>query len=249
VREHVQRLGRILRKRGDKRAVLYELVTEATTETYTSERRGSTVLTADLVNARSAARSCAWSSLDDGRRARAVTLAERLVAVVRAHVGETHDELSAAIDAVDVEAARHRLKDGLAKLLEDRCELRTRPAAVGSRGASPRRLHARERTARPRSDAGEQARPRRGPRPGRDARARHLGDGDRAWPLRRPEEARRCSPRSSAIGPEALVPATSARQAQAVLLRAVKVTSTSRWRRRGRLRALFRRSSSCGCST
>jgi superfamily II DNA or RNA helicase len=39
VREHVQRLGRILRKRDGKRAVLYELVTEATTETYTSERR------------------------------------------------------------------------------------------------------------------------------------------------------------------------------------------------------------------
>ncbi len=39
VREHVQRLGRILRKRENKRAVLYELVTEATTETYTSERR------------------------------------------------------------------------------------------------------------------------------------------------------------------------------------------------------------------
>jgi superfamily II DNA or RNA helicase len=39
VREHVQRLGRILRKKGDKRALLYELVTEATTETYTSERR------------------------------------------------------------------------------------------------------------------------------------------------------------------------------------------------------------------
>ena len=39
VREHVQRLGRILRKKGDKRAVLYELVTKATTETYTSDRR------------------------------------------------------------------------------------------------------------------------------------------------------------------------------------------------------------------
>jgi superfamily II DNA or RNA helicase len=39
VREHVQRLGRILRKKEGKRAVLYELVTEATTETYTSERR------------------------------------------------------------------------------------------------------------------------------------------------------------------------------------------------------------------
>ena len=39
VREHVQRLGRILRKKEGKRAILYELVTEATTETYTSERR------------------------------------------------------------------------------------------------------------------------------------------------------------------------------------------------------------------
>jgi superfamily II DNA or RNA helicase len=39
VREHVQRLGRILRKKGNKRAVLYELVTEATTETFTSDRR------------------------------------------------------------------------------------------------------------------------------------------------------------------------------------------------------------------
>ena len=37
--EHVQRLGRILRKKDGKRAVLYELVTEATTETYTSDRR------------------------------------------------------------------------------------------------------------------------------------------------------------------------------------------------------------------
>lgn len=39
VREHVQRLGRILRPKGDKRAVLYELVTAGTSETFTSERR------------------------------------------------------------------------------------------------------------------------------------------------------------------------------------------------------------------
>jgi superfamily II DNA or RNA helicase len=39
VREHVQRLGRILRKKEGKRAVLYELVTQDTVETYTSERR------------------------------------------------------------------------------------------------------------------------------------------------------------------------------------------------------------------
>ncbi|MBF0620753.1 MAG: DEAD/DEAH box helicase family protein [Magnetococcales bacterium] len=39
VREHVQRLGRILRPREGKQAVLYELVSEDTAETYTSERR------------------------------------------------------------------------------------------------------------------------------------------------------------------------------------------------------------------
>lgn len=39
VREHVQRLGRILRKREGKRAILYELVTTRTAETGTSERR------------------------------------------------------------------------------------------------------------------------------------------------------------------------------------------------------------------
>ena len=39
VREHVQRLGRILRRGEGKRAVLYELVTEGTGETFTSERR------------------------------------------------------------------------------------------------------------------------------------------------------------------------------------------------------------------
>ncbi len=39
VREHVQRLGRILRKAQGKRAVLYELVAAGTAETFTNERR------------------------------------------------------------------------------------------------------------------------------------------------------------------------------------------------------------------
>jgi superfamily II DNA or RNA helicase len=39
VREHVQRLGRILRPQGDKHALLYELVTAGTSETFTSARR------------------------------------------------------------------------------------------------------------------------------------------------------------------------------------------------------------------
>jgi superfamily II DNA or RNA helicase len=39
VREHVQRLGRLLRKHGDKQALLYEVVTHGTAEEFTSERR------------------------------------------------------------------------------------------------------------------------------------------------------------------------------------------------------------------
>jgi superfamily II DNA or RNA helicase len=39
VREHVQRLGRILRKSGEKRAMLYEIVTRNTSEEFVSERR------------------------------------------------------------------------------------------------------------------------------------------------------------------------------------------------------------------
>ena len=39
VREHVQRLGRILRKREGKQAVLYELISKQTSEQYVNKRR------------------------------------------------------------------------------------------------------------------------------------------------------------------------------------------------------------------
>ena len=38
-REHIQRFGRILRKKGDKQAILYEVVARNTTEEYTSQKR------------------------------------------------------------------------------------------------------------------------------------------------------------------------------------------------------------------
>jgi superfamily II DNA or RNA helicase len=39
VREHVQRLGRVLRRREGKRAILYEIITSGTAEAFTSDRR------------------------------------------------------------------------------------------------------------------------------------------------------------------------------------------------------------------
>jgi superfamily II DNA or RNA helicase len=38
-RQHVQRLGRLLRRHGDKQALLLEVVTRGTVEEFTSERR------------------------------------------------------------------------------------------------------------------------------------------------------------------------------------------------------------------
>src|SRR5262249_25048145 len=39
VREHVQRLGRLLRKQADKQALFYEVIRGGTAEEFTSERR------------------------------------------------------------------------------------------------------------------------------------------------------------------------------------------------------------------
>jgi superfamily II DNA or RNA helicase len=39
VRQHVQRLGRLLRKQGEKQAILYEVIARGTAEEFTSERR------------------------------------------------------------------------------------------------------------------------------------------------------------------------------------------------------------------
>ena len=41
VREHVQRLGRILRKSGDKEAILYEVISRGTAEEFTSNQDAS----------------------------------------------------------------------------------------------------------------------------------------------------------------------------------------------------------------
>jgi superfamily II DNA or RNA helicase len=59
-RQHVQRLGRLLRKYGDKQALLYEVVTRGTGEEFTSERRRSTP-TSEPETACSPAR---WSAFD-----------------------------------------------------------------------------------------------------------------------------------------------------------------------------------------
>jgi uncharacterized protein len=60
-------------------------------------------------------------SLDAAGRGRARALAEELIAAAGAHVGRSRDELTAALSAIDVGPRDHRLRSALAKLIEDRC--------------------------------------------------------------------------------------------------------------------------------
>jgi len=80
------------------------------------------VLTADLVNARRRAGELHLVSLDPSTRGRAGELAAALIATAAENVGRTREELEVALAAVDVGPREHRIRDGLVKLIEDRCE-------------------------------------------------------------------------------------------------------------------------------
>jgi uncharacterized protein len=80
------------------------------------------VLTADLVNARRRGAELRLVELDPAGRERARAIADALVVATTAHVGRTREELLGALSAVEAGPREHRLRDGLTKLIEDRCE-------------------------------------------------------------------------------------------------------------------------------
>jgi len=80
------------------------------------------VLTADLVNARRRGNELHVTGLDPQGRDRARAVAAELLAAAAAHVGRTREDLQLAFASIDVGPREYRLKDGLAKLVEDRCE-------------------------------------------------------------------------------------------------------------------------------
>jgi len=81
------------------------------------------LLTADLVRARRRGGDLTLQSLDGAGRAAAVELATILLGVAEAHVGKTRGELDEVIDPVVAGAKDRKLAAGLAKLIWDRAEL------------------------------------------------------------------------------------------------------------------------------
>lgn len=79
------------------------------------------MLTADLVNVRRRKGELQLVDLDEEARVRARSIADTLIAEAIRCVGGTREDLEAALAAGDIGAREVRLRDGLVKLIEDRC--------------------------------------------------------------------------------------------------------------------------------
>jgi uncharacterized protein len=80
------------------------------------------MLTPDLVRAHRRGDELHVPRLVGQQRDRALDIAAQLLEAARATVGATRDELRDALGGVDIVARERRLRDGLAKLVEDGCE-------------------------------------------------------------------------------------------------------------------------------
>jgi predicted nuclease of restriction endonuclease-like RecB superfamily len=195
------------------------------------------VLTADLVNARRRGAELHLVKVTEESRARAGQLAIDLVRVFREAVGSTREDLEAVLAGIEVEPRDQRLKAALIKLLDDRT---TWSVTSDLDPETVRReifAHATEQRAS--LGAGE-----------RFDRARvmeriaiALGSDANAIERALYADLRSMGVLSAfqALSPPALVQAYEAGQAQAVLLRAVRVTIDIHLPSPGAARVLFRK--------
>jgi hypothetical protein len=191
------------------------------------------LLTADLASVRRRGDELRLAPLDDRARARVEALAAAYREIARAGVGRAREEVEAAFRELEVPAAERRLAAAVLKLVRDGCvfeEPATADAAALRRALFRRASTARRAGAFDRVVLVEAAAVERG------ATAPDVERGlfaDRAGALR-------------LVAVEAPAPAILAAgfelaQAQAVLLRAVKVSATVRAREAATYRRLFRR--------
>lgn len=194
------------------------------------------MLTAEHVRARVRAGALHLQRLDDAGRARAVAIAEALIAGAAAAVGGSREELEAALRDAPAEARDAKLAAGLAKLVLDRCEV------DGEAGEDApelrRRLFTRAAAARREVAPGEafdrarviaEVAAERGISP-EELEERLYAD------LKAAQRVRGFAP----IAPAALVEAWERAQVQAVLLKAARVTFDVEPGGPAAARALFR---------
>jgi len=198
------------------------------------------VLTADLVTTRRRGDELRLVPVDARRRAHIEALAARFSGIARAHVGSTREQLDDALDegaaATDQPNAERRLVAAVQKLVHDGCSFEEpdadaaaalrrdifRRAAAGRRAASPSAPF--DRAALLEVAAGERA-----------TTAAEIEAG-----LYADRPARQRLQAFAGRPPAALAAGFELAEAQAVLLRATRVTASVRARDAGTYRQLFR---------
>jgi predicted nuclease of restriction endonuclease-like RecB superfamily len=195
------------------------------------------VLTADLVSARRRGTELILAKLDPAARARAGVLAAQLIRLFQEHIGRPREEVDNAVAAVEVLPREVRVKEGLFKLLDDR-------ATWGIPGGLDPEEVRREVFLRA---TAERAALMSGQRFDRDA-VLEVVAAARSAPPSAIEQALYADLRGAAllaavepISAPALVEVYERGQAQAVLLRAVRIQVGVENVSPGAARALFRR--------
>jgi predicted nuclease of restriction endonuclease-like RecB superfamily len=195
------------------------------------------LLTADLVRARRRGGELKLQRFDEGSRARAELLARTYLDAARRLVGRTRGDLQEALGSIPHENRDRRLAAGLRKLVEDRCAFEA-DETMDAR-ALRREVFERAAVARRALIAGAwfdreavlaEVAALRGMPPG-SVEALLFADLPERHVLRAVEAGR----------PEALVDGYPAAEAQAVLLRATRVTARVRCAAAEGYRALFRK--------
>jgi predicted nuclease of restriction endonuclease-like RecB superfamily len=195
------------------------------------------VLTADLVVARRYKGELRVPKLEGAARDAAEAVAAAYIALAEDHVGRTRDDLEAAWGAVPTDACGARLAAGIRKLVDDGCEFDADPEvdAPALRGEVFLRASAERRAL---EDGGVFDRTRILSDVAR-ARECDVAAVERAlYADLRGANVVRVAPRTSARD---LVLGYDRAQAQAVLLRAVRVRCDVRCASAGATRALFRK--------
>lgn len=190
------------------------------------------MLTADLVRARRRKDELRLQPLRPDQRARAIDFAAAYVRAALDGVGGTRRDLEQAFAAIEVGARDRRIADGLRKLVEDRCELAIEEGLdapglrrnVFERAAAARRAGSLDRHALLSRVAAEE-----GVEDAAELERRMYGDLKHAHRLTA----------FDAVAPEALVDLYELAQAQAVLLRAVRVVVDVRCSSAATYRSLF----------
>jgi predicted nuclease of restriction endonuclease-like RecB superfamily len=198
------------------------------------------VLTADLVTARRRGDELRLIPVDDERRARIATLAAAFSDVARAHIGSTRRELDDAFEArasdADVPGGDRRLIGAVQKLVQDGCTFEEPDAETAAtlRREIFRRAAAARRKATPTAPFDRDAL--------LEAAARERGTTPEAIDagLYADRPARQRLLAFAARPPATLAAGFALAEAQAVLLRATRVTANVRARDAGTYRHLFR---------